>query len=267
MYDIIIIGAGPAGLSAALYASRANLKTLILEKMLPGGQLANINEIENYPAVSHISGPDLANHFLEDALRFGAELVFEDALDVVYQENHISVRTSTNTYDCRSLIFATGSEPRRLGIPMEKELYGHGVSYCATCDGAFFRGKEVAVIGQNAHALEEAAFLTQHASRVSLLCPNSAPTAIPKDVKVYEGCHDFSLLSQNGMLSGVQWIANDDQSYTLEVSGLFISIGTSPANRLLSAHALSKTGHIQTDATMATDKPGVLPQAISGTNM
>jgi len=171
-YDLIILGAGPAGLTAAIYAGRARLDCLVLDKGTVGGQMATSYEIENYPAFPEpIGGPELAERMERQARRFGARLEMSEvtALELDVEEGRHEVVTPQGSYLARAVIIATGSSPRRLGVPGESRLQGRGVSYCATCDGAFFRDREVAVVGGGNTAVEEALFLTRYARRVTLI--------------------------------------------------------------------------------------------------
>ncbi|SFG58875.1 thioredoxin reductase (NADPH) [Planifilum fulgidum] len=169
VYDVIIIGAGPAGMTAAVYAARANLDTLMLERGVPGGQMANTEEIENYPGFDHILGPDLANKMLEHAKKFGARYQFGEVKKIVDAHPYKKVVTGKETYLAKAVIIASGAEHRKLGVPGEDRLAGRGVSYCAVCDGAFFRDKELVVVGGGDSAVEEGVFLTKFASKVTIV--------------------------------------------------------------------------------------------------
>jgi thioredoxin reductase (NADPH) len=169
VYDVIIIGAGPAGMTAAVYAARANLDTLMLERGVPGGQMANTEEIENYPGFDHILGPDLANKMLEHAKKFGARYQFGEVKKIVDGHPYKKVVTGKETYLAKAVIIASGAEHRKLGVPGEDRLSGRGVSYCAVCDGAFFRDKELVVVGGGDSAVEEGVFLTKFASKVTIV--------------------------------------------------------------------------------------------------
>ena len=145
MYDCIVIGAGPAGLTSSIYLSRANKKVLVLEALTYGGQITKTNKIDNYPAMPHVSGIDFATNLYNQALELGAEIVFEKAIDIDY-DNKV-VKTNNNSYTGKAIIIATGTKVQKLSLPKEEELTGRGISYCATCDGTFFKNKDVAVIG------------------------------------------------------------------------------------------------------------------------
>ncbi len=259
MYDIIIIGAGPAGLSAALYASRAGKSVLILERMTPGGQLSTIETIENYPPFSSITGPALAMQFLEAGTRHGATLLYEDAIRLTLGEIK-SVETSLgNVYTAKAIILSTGAEPRPLGLPGEEALRGRGVSYCATCDGALYKGKPVALVGQGAHAAEEALFLSQYAEKVYFLCPGLPPKTLPdaSNLLTLPYTMPSALHEEDGALSGIMVKDNTDKTDFIEVRALFIAMGTIPANRLCTEIPLSPGGYILTHKEMATEADGV----------
>ncbi len=169
-YDVVVIGGGPAGLTAGIYAGRGQLKTVILEKGLPGGQIAQTEEVENYPGFDEgITGPELSERMVRQAEKFGADIVM-DEVDSLRKEGEHFVMTGYDTeYVARAVIIATGANPRRLGVPGEDEFYGRGVSTCATCDGFFYRGKNVVVVGGGDAAVEEGGFLTKFADSVTVV--------------------------------------------------------------------------------------------------
>lgn len=170
MIDIVIIGAGPAGMTAAVYASRAEKKVIMLEKGAPGGKLVKTAEIENWPGVVHSTGPDLALKMFEHATAFGAEYVYGDVVDIKDNGNTKTVVCADGTeYECKAVIVATGMKERKMGIPGEEENYGNGISYCAVCDGALFKGREIVVVGGGNSALEEGLYLTQFASKLHIV--------------------------------------------------------------------------------------------------
>ncbi len=169
-YDVIIIGGGPAGLTSGIYAGRANLKTLILEKGLPGGQIAQTDEVENYPGFPEpISGPELSERMVQQAKRFGAQIVMDEVQGLEKTPEGFVVRGYEGDYRGRTVILATGANPKKLGVPGEEKFYGRGVSTCATCDGFFYRDKEVVVVGGGDAAVEEGLFLTKFARKVTLV--------------------------------------------------------------------------------------------------
>lgn len=168
-YDVIVIGAGPGGMTAALYASRANLSVLMLDRGVYGGQMNNTAEVENYPGFKSILGPDLAKEMYDSSTQFGAEYAYGTVTGVTVQADGTkSVTTEDDTFETKALIIATGSEHRKLGVPGEEEYGGRGVSYCAVCDGAFFRNKDVAVVGGGDSAIEEGTYLAQIVDSVNV---------------------------------------------------------------------------------------------------
>src|SRR5699024_2116919 len=169
IYDLIIIGAGPAGMTAAVYASRANLKTLMIERGIPGGQMANTEDIENYPGYESILGPDLSNKMFEHEKKFGAEYAYGMITEVINEEPYKIVVAGDKKYRTKAIIIATGAKHKNLGVPGEEELAGRGVSYCAVCDGAFFKERELFVIGGGDSAVEEGMYLTKFASKVTIV--------------------------------------------------------------------------------------------------
>ncbi|MCU0082900.1 thioredoxin-disulfide reductase [Streptococcus danieliae] len=169
MYDTIIIGAGPAGMTAALYAARGNLKVALLERGIPGGQLNNTADIENYPGFAKISGPELADHMFQPLEGFGVEYIFGLVSSVEDQGDHKIVHTDSGDFQAKTVVVATGSAHRSLGVPGEAEYNSRGVSYCAVCDGAFFRDEDILVVGGGDSAVEEALFLTQMGKSVTIV--------------------------------------------------------------------------------------------------
>ena len=169
IYDVIIIGSGPAGMTAALYASRSNLSTLMLERGVPGGQMINTAEIENYPGFLSILGPELSDKMFEGAKQFGAEYAYGDVKEVIDGVAYKTIIAGNKEYRTRAIIIASGAEHRKLGVAGENEYNGRGVSYCAVCDGAFVRNKELIVIGGGDSAVEEGVYLTQFASKVTIV--------------------------------------------------------------------------------------------------
>ena len=169
MYDIIIIGAGPAGLTAAIYARRASKTVLVLEAKTYGGQIITTNKIDNYPAEPGISGPEFAKKLYDQVIELGVEVVFEKALDIHNLEDKKEVVTANKVYEAKAIIIATGVDNRKIGLENEEKLTGKGVSYCATCDGAFFRNQDVAVVGGGNTALQDALYLSNICNKVYLI--------------------------------------------------------------------------------------------------
>ena len=238
MYDIIIIGAGPAGLTAAIYARRASKKVLVLEAMSYGGQLMNILDIENYPGYEHINGVELATKLYDQAINLGSEILFERVINIEDNVYEKKVITKNNVYTGKSIIIATGSENRKLGLPNENELIGKGISYCATCDGNFYKGKDVAVFGGGKVALEDALYLSDIVKEVYLINRGS-------DFKDDEGMINLikekdniklifnsmvTSLNAKDTLDSIEITDNEGNKEILNVSGLFVDIGRIPEN-------------------------------------
>src|SRR5699024_2160128 len=169
LYDVIIIGAGPAGMTAAVYASRANMDTLMLERGVPGGQMADTEDIENYPGFENILGQELSMKMFDHAKKFGAEYAYGEVKSVTDHGDYKEIDAGTKTYKAKSIIITTGSQYKKLGIPGESGLTGRGVSYCAVCDGAFFKERELFVIGGGDSAVEEGIYLTRFAKKVTII--------------------------------------------------------------------------------------------------
>jgi thioredoxin reductase (NADPH) len=268
-YDVIIIGGGPAGLTAGLYASRARLTTLLLEKSALGGQVIKTERIENYPGfVSSISGFELIHNLEEQAKGFGLTITSAVAESITPSNGRlIKVASSEGEFRTRSLIIATGSEPRLLGAPGEERLTGRGVSYCATCDGAFFREKEVAVVGGGDAAIEEALFLSRLARRVHIIHRRDQLRAVQilQERARAEGKISFvwntvvEEILGDARVSGLR-LKNlkDGTASTLTVDGVFIYVGLRPNTGWLAGlMPLTDDGLIVTNDLMETTLPGV----------
>lgn len=265
--DIIIIGAGTAGLSAAIYAQRAGKTTLVLEREAYGGQIINTPDVENYPGITHISGFDFATGLYEQAQNLGAEVEFADVAGVEDQGGKKIVHTTGGDFACRALILATGVQRRKLGLPKEQAFTGKGVSYCATCDGAFFKGKDVAVNGGGNTALEDAQYLSRIAGKVYLIHRRDAFRADPAEVKKIEGkenvipvlnCTVTDLVG-DGKLSGVEVMNKvTGEKKVLPVSALFVAIGQAPSNAAFAGLVdLDEAGYIRAGEDCKTSRPGV----------
>ncbi|GEK89948.1 thioredoxin-disulfide reductase [Alkalibacterium putridalgicola] len=267
VYDVIVIGAGPGGLTAALYASRSNLKTLMLEKGIPGGQMNNTAEIENYSGFKSIMGPDLSMKMLEGATQFGAEHVYGDVREIVDKETVKEVITSDKTYQAKAVIISTGAEHKKLGVKGESEFNGRGVSYCAVCDGAFFRNKHVVVVGGGDSAVEEGAYLTQFADKVTIIHRRDELRAqkILQDRAFKNDKIDFIWDSVVEEIVGDQSVTGvavknvqNGETSLLEADGAFIYIGLLPNSEAFQSLPITnEEGWIETDANMMTQVPGI----------
>ena len=271
MREVIIIGSGPAGYTAAIYTARAGLKPLMLASSIePGGELMKTTEVENFPGFPNgLMGPDLMYAMQEQAERFGTEVINDDVVEVELKGDVKIVKTGGGeTYEARSVILATGAAYRELGLPREKELSGHGVSWCATCDGFFFREKTIAVVGGGDSAMEEASFLTKFASKVYLIHRRDSFKASktmvdrvlenPKIEVIYNSA--VAEIKGESKVEGLVLENTVDGSKTdLEVTGLFIAIGSDPRVGLVQGKLdLSEDHFIKVDGRSSrTSIPGV----------
>ncbi len=263
MYDIIVIGAGTAGMTAAVYGRRANKSVLLLEAKSYGGQIVSAHRIDNYPAEPGISGFDFAQKLYEQTKALGAEFKFERALDIKDGEVK-TVVTASGEYQGRTVIIATGSENGRLGLTDEKELTGRGVSYCASCDGAFFRGRTVAVAGGGSSAVRDAIYLADIAARVYLILRQDTPDA--EDESLLSGRDNISLitgsrvtkLTADKRLTGIELTARDGSVSELPVDGLFVSVGRVPENQSFAGLIdLDSAGYAASGEDCLTKTPGI----------
>ncbi len=267
MYDIIIVGAGTAGLSAAIYGVRAGKRVLVLEASMYGGQIINTPEIENYPGIKHISGYEFATNLFEQAKELGAEIKFEKVVEISTEQAFKTVNTDKGNYSTRSIILATGAKNRPLGLEKEKEWIGRGISYCATCDGAFFRGKEVAVNGGGNTALEDALFLSSYCSKVYLIHRRDTFRGEDKLLQSLKEKDNviFVLNSQIQELLGTDGLEgikvsnkNTKEEQQLKISGLFIAIGQMPENMIFSnVVELDEGGYIKAGENCKTNMEGI----------
>ncbi len=273
IYDLIILGAGPAGLAAGLYGARAGLSTLILEKAAEGGQALLTDRVENYPgAVPEVeNGFSLAARMLEQAKSFGAVSKNVEVQSVELDGDTKVLAGPSGEYRARTVILATGASPRRLGCPGEEEFTGRGVSYCATCDGAFFRGKDVFVVGGGDSAVEEALFLTRFARKVTIIHRRDQLRAVKtlQDRAFANEKMDFIWNAQVDGLEGqevLQTIRLKDvktgeiRQITAEegdMLGLFVFVGLEPNSALLEGKLPLESGYVKTDENMRTQLPGV----------
>jgi thioredoxin reductase (NADPH) len=267
-YDTVIIGGGPAGLTAGLYTARAKLRTLLLEKMIPGGQIATTFLVENLPGFAEgISGPDLAQAMETQAKRFGVEIVSGEASQLISRGQVWEVDQGDRKLLAKAIIVATGVEPIKLGIPGEEELKGKGVSYCAICDGAFFRDEEIAVIGGGDSAVDEALYLTRFAKRVYLIHRRNALRAEKilqerafqnEKIEIIWDTVVLEIMGQGGVKGLKLKNLKTQMTRDLPVSGVFFYVGTKPNTGFLKwVVELDEQGYVITDAQMATSCPGI----------
>jgi len=266
-FELIIIGGGPAGLTAGIYASRARRKTVLLEKQGCGGQMALTWEVENYPGVEKISGFELGQRMEKQAKGFGLEIAMADVNSAARVDDRIHLATSDGDYTCGALIVATGARNNRLGVPGESDFTGKGVSYCATCDGAFFQGVPVAVVGGGDTALEEAHFLTRFASTVYLIHRRDEWRAVKylqEKIAAEEKIRPVmdsvvERINGSGNVTGVD-VRNvkSGEVSTLDTEGVFIFVGVSPNTEFLKGFLpMDERGFLKTDENFSTGVPGV----------
>lgn len=273
IYDVVIIGSGPAGLAAGIYAARARMKTLILEREKAGGQIVTTEEVANYPgSIRDASGPSLIARMVEQVEEFGAERKLDEIVEVDFNEKVKVLKGKKGEYKTKSVIIATGAKPRPMGCPGEKELTGKGVSYCATCDGAFFEDMDVYVIGGGDAAVEEAMFLTKFARKVTIVHRRDELRAaksiqekafnnekmdfiwdsVVKEVKG-DGIVESMVLLNKKTGEETEIIANEEDG----TFGIFVFIGYSPKTELFNDIIEMERGYIVTDDNMKTNIEGI----------
>ena len=269
IYDLIILGSGPAGLAAAVYAQRAKLDTLVVEKaMVSGGQVLTTYEVDNYPGLPGIGGYDLGIKFREHADRLGARFVEDEVLNIQDGGKGAikGVVCQGNTYEARSLILATGAVHRKLGVPGEEELAGAGVSYCATCDGAFFRNKVTAVIGGGDVAVEDAIFLARMCSKVYLIHRRNelrAAKSLQENLLSLDNVEVIwdtvaDSINGDGMVKSLSLTnVKNGQKREVDVQGVFIAVGISPESRAFEGLVDMDHGYIRAGEDTVTSAPGI----------
>lgn len=268
IYDVIIIGAGPAGMTAALYTSRADLDTLMIERGVPGGQMVNTADIENYPGFDSILGPDLSEKMFAGAKQFGAEYAYGDIKSVENGEEYKTVVAGSKTFKARSIIIATGAEHRKLGAEGEDKYSGRGVSYCAVCDGAFFKNRELIVVGGGDSAVEEGAYLTRYASKVTIIHRRDKLRAqqILQDRAFKNEKIEFvwnstveEIVGDDMKVTGARLVSTVDGSTSeLSADGAFIYVGLVPLSSAFKGLGiLDDEGYVITDEEMETSIPGI----------
>ncbi len=268
IYDVVVIGSGPAGMTAALYASRSNLSTLILERGLPGGQMNNTAEIENYPGFNSILGPELSEKMFEGSKQFGTEYAYADVQEIQQGIEYKTIIAGKKIFKTRSIVIATGAEYRKLGVSGENEYNGRGVSYCAVCDGAFFRNKELVVIGGGDSAVQEGTYLTQFAKKVTIVHRRDELRAqkILQDRAFKNEKIDFiwdsiveSIYGDDNKVTGVKIRnvhTNEEQEFAAD--GAFVYVGILPnTDKFRDLGITDEEGWIPTNETMESLQTGI----------
>lgn len=268
IYDMVIIGGGPGGYTAALYAARAGLNVVVLEKLSPGGQMALTTQVDNFPGVdAGIDGYTLGEIMQRNAESFGAVTELAEVQSVDFSSDPKKIETNEGTFYGKTVVYAAGAGPRELGLPNEKTLTGRGVNYCASCDGMFYKGKTVGVVGGGNSAVEDALLLSRVAKKVIVVHRRDtlrATKVYHKPLMEAENVEFFwnsavTQLLENGKLTGivVQNLLTEEET-TVECDGVFISIGRKPATALVDGQVeLDKSGYILADETTRTSRPGV----------
>lgn len=266
IYDVIVIGSGPAGMSASLYASRANLDTLLVEKGAPGGQLLNTDIIENYVGGVDVNASELANGMYKDALKFGAEFVLGEVESIVKNdEGSIEIKTSKDVYKTKTSIIATGTDYRKLGVQGEDKYNGRGVSYCATCDGAFFNNKGIVVVGGGDSALEAALYLSQYGGvrlvhrRDEYRAEPYLQTLVKNNEKIEEVLsHELKEIKGEMVVNGATLVCSKTgKESDKSVQGVFINVGQLPNTSFVPEDVLSGEGWVKVDDKYSTELEGL----------
>ncbi|AGK55609.1 thioredoxin-disulfide reductase [Bacillus sp. 1NLA3E] len=268
IYDVIIAGAGPAGMTAAVYTSRANMPTLMIERGIPGGQMANTEEVENYPGFDSILGPELSTKMFDHAKKFGAEYAYGDIKEIIDGDDYKTVVAGSKQYKGRAVIITTGAEYKKLGVPGEKELGGRGVSYCAVCDGAFFKNKELFVIGGGDSAVEEGVYLTRFASKVTIVHRRDElraqailqQRAFDNEKIEFLWSHTVKQINdKNGKVGSITLVSTKTgEEQELPADGVFIYVGMVPLSKpFVSIGITNENGYIETNDKMETKVPGI----------
>ncbi len=268
MIDVAIIGAGPAGLTAALYAARAGFSVLVFEKNIYGGQVASTSEVENYPAIERISGVEFSMNIYNQVVKQGVEVLLEEVKYVDLNGSIKKLNTEFGEYEAKTIIIATGVKRRKLGCDGEEKFLGRGVSYCATCDGAFFKGRDVVVVGGGNTALEDALFLSNICKSVTLLVRKEKVKGEKFLLESVKSRNNINLMYNTtvneigGVGENVSFVTVSDKNLKkeerLEVSAVFIAIGLEPDNSIFSDPIkLDESGYILADETCKTNVSGV----------
>lgn len=268
IYDVMIIGGGGAGLTAALYTSRANLSTVLFEKFVPGGQIASTDLVENYPGFTEgVLGSEIAQKMEAQAVRYGTQIIYEEVKSLSRKGDVFEAVSTEASYTARTVILAMGASFRMIGVPNEKELTGKGVSYCATCDGAFFKGKKVIAVGGGDSALQEGIFLTRFAEQVTIVHRRDKLRASPilQERAKMNAKISFIWDAVVDKIEGEKKVAavllknvKTDEKQRVPVDGVFVFIGHDPNSSLAKGFvALDEKGYVVTDASLATSVPGI----------
>ena len=268
-YDVIIIGAGPGGLTAALYASRANLSVLILDRGPYGGQMNNTDAIDNYPGFTEIKGPELGEKMYQSVMKFKPDFEYGDVQSVTLEDDHKLVKTDTGDYSAPVVIIGTGADHKHLNVPGEEEYSGRGVSYCAVCDAAFFKDEDVVVIGGGDSAVEEGIYLAQLAKSVTIVHRRDKLRAQPelqkrafdnKKIKFVWNAQTESIDGDGQKVTGITYLDKETgEKKTLPAAGVFIYVGVIPQTApFKDLGILDEKGWIPTDEHMRTKVPGIL---------
>lgn len=267
LYDLVIIGSGPSGMAAAIYAQRAMLKTVVIEKGIPGGQVVNTYEVDNYPGIPDMTGFELSTKMREHAEKLGTEIVTDEVMELKVEDKVKKVVTTTGEYETKTIILATGARWKKLGVPGEEAYTGRGVSYCATCDGAFFRNLTVAVVGGGDVAVEDAIFLSRMCKKVYLLHRRDELRAVKilqeqlfkkENVEILWNCEMKEVAGGDQVEKIKVYNNKKDEAYDLPVDGVFVGIGTEPNAQLAVGKVdLDERGYILANESCETSVPGV----------
>jgi len=268
MYDVVIIGAGPAGYTAGIYCSRARHNTLLISGILPGGQLMNTTDVENYPGFSDgIMGPDLMTVMRKQTEKMGTKIIDDEVTSVDFKVNPLKVKTASEEFEAKTVIVCTGANPRKIGLDGEQTFAGKGVSYCATCDGAFFKDQELIVVGGGDSAMEEATFLTKFASTVHIVHRREEFRASKimqeralanEKIKVHFNCTVKDIQGDQKFQKVILNNTKTNEDETLDAGGLFVAIGHEPNSKMFQNQLeLDENGYVIIKNNTETSIPGV----------
>lgn len=268
LYDVLIIGAGPAGMTAGIYAKRANLKVAMIEKYVPGGQIVDTAEIENYTGYQKLTGYELATNMLNHTESIGVELLYDEVIEVKDLGKTKQVITNNETYETKVVIIATGAVPRRLGVENEDQLANKGISWCAICDGPMYKGKELIVVGGGNSGVEEAAYLATLATKITLIQDMPHLTADKKAQEIlfekdnvefrYSAKVNKFLMTEDGNMKGVEITNKDGEKEEIHADGVFEYVGLIPVTDMVKDLGITnKFGNVITNEKMETKIPGI----------